>query len=153
MEKLDKILDTYKQKIGLPASVQHDFDTAQYFNMSRDELHRMSIEDCAEAVFLLNSLAYHIQMEYNRQLATNNWAKKSAKKHVVHKLNNYYGGWEQQELAAIKDDDYANDLDKVARESQIRMDDINFTASAIRYLSDTLINLQKAKVGKNRNEQ
>lgn len=152
MEKLDKILDAYRQKIGLPATAIHDFDTAKYFDMSRDELHRLSIEDCAEAVFLLNSLAYHIQMEYNRQLSIHNWATRAAKKYVVDKLNNYYGRWDQQELAAIKDDDHANKLDKVARESQIRMDSINFSASAIRFLSDTLINLQKAKLGKSRYE-
>lgn len=152
METLDKILDSYKQKVGLPAAAVHDFNTAKYFNMSRDELHRLSIEDCAEAVFLLNSLAYHVQMEYNQQLSTHNWATRAAKKQVVNKLNNYYGRWDQQELAAIKDDSHASDLDKVARESQIRMDSINFAASAIRFLSDTLINLQKAKLGKNRYE-
>jgi len=152
MENVDKILEIYKEQVGLPHTVDHDFDTRKYFLMSRDQLKNLTIDQCSEAVVLLNSLAYHVQMEHNTQLSISKWAKHTCLKYVADKAPNYYGSWDQKNLMAINDDSHATKLDEIATQGLLRADQLHYSANAIRFLSDSILNLQKTKYGKLRHE-
>ena len=72
-------------------------DTAKrYLQLSRDQMEKLTPEQCAEAALLLASLSFHIQRSYNREIARVNWADRTLKTTLVGREQAYKGSWESQ---------------------------------------------------------
>ena len=116
--------------------------------MSRNQIEKLTPDQCSEAALLLGSLSFHIQRSYNREVARINWADKTLKTCIAGREQAYKGSWESQFNQAVKEDTYANKISSIKRYAQQRADRITYLSSSIKNISDIFLNVQKSKVTK-----
>lgn len=141
MENLDKILDEYEQKIGLPQLKESTYsDIEDYLNMSRDELEKLTPEACGEIQYRLKAYSVYLGRIYNKEIARVNWAENLIYSVVAKDIGQYsgYGGAKIQLAQAIKGNEYAAELERIRIYAQQRANRLNFVATSIRDLADTL---------------
>ena len=150
LDKLDSVLDEYESSLGLPKfSYEFHDDTAKkYLQLSRDQIEKLTPEQCGEASLLLSSLAFHIQRSYNREIARINWADRTLKTTLAGREQAYKGSWESQFNQAVNEDGYAKKIANIQRYAQQRADRINYLSSAIKNVSDIFLSVQKSKAFK-----
>ena len=150
LAKLDAVLDEYESSLGLPAFSDnfHDDTAKKYLQMSRNQIEKLTPDQCSEAALLLGSLSFHIQRSYNREVARINWADKTLKTCIAGREQAYKGSWESQFNQAVKEDTYANKISSIKRYAQQRADRITYLSSSIKNISDIFLNVQKSKVTK-----
>lgn len=147
LEKLDTILDEYEASLGIPKFCDdfHDDSAKQYLQLSRNEIEKLTPEQCSEAALLLASLSFHLQRSYNREIARVNWAASKLKRTVSGKEGQYSGSWDSQYYQAIKGDGYMCKLDNIRAYAQQRADRITYLSSSIKNISDIFLSVQRAK--------
>ena len=150
LDKIDNVLDEYESSLGLPkfSNEFHDDTAKKYLQLSRDQIEKLTPEQCSEAALLLSSLAFHIQRNYNREIARINWATKTLKKCVAGREQSYKGSWESQFDQAVKEDGYTSKIADIQRYAQQRADRLTYLSSSIKNVSDIFINVQKSKAFK-----
>ena len=150
LDKLDNVLDEYESSLGLPkfSNEFHDNTAKQYLQLSRDQIEKLTPEQCSEAALLLSSLAFHIQRNYNREIARINWATKTLKTTLAGREQAYKGSWESQFNQAANEDGYAKKISDIQRYAQQRADRLTYLSSSIKNVSDIFINVQKSKAFK-----
>lgn len=150
LEKWDNILDEYETTLGFSKYKQDLMPESElnfYFTMNRDDLERLSPEDCAQISYRLAQFAFHIQRTLNREIARHNWSEESIKETIADEINNYKGyGYLEKSLQAIKHNDKADSLNKIKKYSQQRIDRLSYLANSIKNLSDIILAIQRTKV-------
>ena len=150
VEEWDKILDQYESSIGLSSYSSDSFPSDEintYFTMSRDQIEKLTPEDCAQISYRLSQFAFHTQRTINRELARYNWADESIKETIADEINNYKGyGYIEKSLQAIKHNDKATALNKIKKYAKQRSDRLQYLANNIKHLSDIILSVQKTKV-------
>ena len=151
LEKLDNVLDEYESSLGLPQFHNdfHDDSAKQYLQLTRDQIEKLTPEQCSEAALLISSLAFHIQRSYNREVARINWADRILKSTIAGKEQSYRGSWESQFNQAVKEDGYANKIADIKRYAQQRADRLTYLSSSMKNMSDVFLNVQRSKGLKN----
>lgn len=146
----DKVLDDYEKSIGLGSYKQDAFpedELNKYFQMSRDELEKITPEMCGEISYRLAQFAFHVQRSINREIARLNWADETIKETIADEINNYKGyGYIEKSLQAIKHNDKALSLNKIKKYAKQRSDRLQYLANSIKHLSDIILSIQKTKV-------
>lgn len=150
VEHWDKILDEYEKSIGLgqysSSSLAED-ELSKYFTMSRDEIEKLTPEDCAQISYRLSQYAFHVQRTINREIARFNWADESMKETIADEINNYKGyGYIEKSLQAVKHNEKALALSKIKKYAKQRIDRLSYLANNIKNLSDVILSIQKIKV-------
>lgn len=146
----DKILDEYENSIGLPkyanqALPEKELNT--YLTMNRDDIEKLSPEDCAQISYRLAQFALHTQRTINREIARYNWAEETIKETIADDINNYKGyGYLEKSAQAIKHNDKAASLNKIKKYAKQRQDRLSYISGNIKNLSDILLSIQKMKV-------
>jgi len=150
LAKIDTVLDEYELSLGLPKFIDgfHDDTAKQYLQLSRNQIEKLTPDQCSEAALLLASLSFHLQRSYNREIARINWANKTLKSCIAGKEQSYKGSWESQFNQAVKENGYTSKIDDIQRYAQQRADRINYLSSSIKNISDIFLNVQKSKVTK-----
>ena len=146
LEKVDSILDEYEASLGIP-KFRDDFhdDTAKsYLQLSRNEIEKLTPDQCAEAALLLASLSFHLQRSYNREIARVNWSTSLIKKTAAGREGQYSGSWESQHYQAVKGDGYTSKLDRVRVYAQQRADRLTYLSSSVKNISDIFLSVQRA---------
>ena len=151
VDQWDKVLDEYESSIGLGRySDAHNFTEAElnlYFCMNRDEIEKLSPEDCAQISYRLAQYAFFLQRTLNREIARHNWAESSTKETIADEINNYKGyGFIEKSLQAIKHNDKACSLAKIQKYAKQRMDRLSYLANSVKNLSDIMLSVQRTKV-------
>ena len=86
----DSILDEYESSISLPKySNQYgvsEQEINQYLSMSRDEIEKLTPEDCAQIAYRLAQFAFHIQRTLNREIARLNWSEETIKETIADEI-------------------------------------------------------------------
>jgi len=147
----DTILDEYESSISLPKYATHygvtEQEVNQYLSMSRDEIEKLSPEDCAQISYRLAQFAFHIQRTVNREMARFNWADETIKETIADEVNNYKGyGFIEKSLQAIKHNDKATALNNIKKYAKQRIDRLSYIANGTKNLSDIMMSIQKTKV-------
>jgi hypothetical protein len=147
----DKILDEYEQSISMPSYNNiggvPETEINNYLSMSRDELEKLSPEDCAQIAYRLAQFSFHIQRTLNREIARHNWSEETIKDTIADEINNYKGyGYIEKSLQAIKHNDKANSLNSIKKYAKQRIDRLSYIANSLKNLSDIMLNIQKTKV-------
>lgn len=149
----DKVLDEYEQSIGLPIYTADTLPEAElnlYLTMDRQQLEKLSPEDCAQISYRLGQFSFHIQRTINRENARYNWADETLKETIADEINNYKGyGYLEKSMQATKHNDKANSLNKIKKYAKQRSDRLTYIATSIKNLSDILLSIQKIKVKNN----
>ncbi|NVM35778.1 MAG: hypothetical protein HWN81_09295 [Candidatus Lokiarchaeota archaeon] len=150
MNKIDEILDEYESSIGLSKFTEKaiDDEAKKYLSMDRNQIEKLSIQECGEAALMLGGLSFHIQRCFNREMSRVNWAENLLKKTIAGEELQYRGSWESQYNQAIKNNDYASDLLKLKNYAKQRADRLTYLASSAKNMSDLYKNLQMAKAMK-----
>ena len=148
LAKLDSVLDEYESSLGLPSFNDnfHDDTAKKYLQLTRNQIEKLTPDQCSEAALLLSSLAFHIQRSYNREIARINWADKILKSTIAGKEQSYRGSWDSQFNQAIKEDGYASKISDIKRYAQQRADRLTYLSSSIKSMSDIFLSVQRSKV-------
>lgn len=150
LQHWDNILDEYEHSIGLSkysASTMSEAELTNYTIMSRDEIEKLSPEDCAQIAYRLSQFAFHIQRTLNREIARHNWADESIKETIADEVNSYKGyGYVEKSGQAIKHNEKASALNSIKKYAKQRMDRLSYLANNIKNLSDVILAVQKTKV-------
>jgi hypothetical protein len=145
----DSLLDQYENGIGLPnynPTTLSETELNNYLTMNRDELEKLTPEDCAQISYRLGQFSFHIQRTINRELARYNWAEETIKEVIADEINNYKGyGYVEKAYQAIKHNDRAQSLNKIKKYAKQRSDRLSYLANGVKNLSDILISIQKIK--------
>ena len=146
----DNILDEYENSLGLPkykASVLSEEELNQYLTMSRDEIERLTPEDCGQIAYRLGQFSFHTQRTINREQARYDWAEDTIKTIIADEINSYKGyGYVEKSMQAIKHNDKASALEKIRKYAKQRLNRLSYIATSINNLSNILMNIQKLKV-------
>lgn len=151
LQHWDKVLDDYEKGLGLPDySSSHNIGESeinQYLSMSRNEIEKLSPEDCAQISYRLTQFSFHIQRTINREIARHNWSEESIKESIADEINNYKGyGYIEKSYQAIKHNEKATSLQSIKKYSQQRIDRLSYIANNLKNLSDIMLSIQKTKV-------
>lgn len=148
MKILDKALDEYECRAGLPAFLEKSLhkDIEKYLSMSRDQMEKLTIQDCAEIAVVISSFSFHLQRCLNRENSRVNWASNKLKEIISGKENQYRGSWDSQFNQAVQENSFTRKLLKLKNYSQQRSDRLTFLSSAAKHLSEMYMNLQRSKV-------
>lgn len=150
LEYWDDILDDYENQIGLTKykpSILPESELNQYLVMTRDELEKLTPDDCGQIAYRLSQFSFHVQRTVNREQARHDWAEDTIKSVIADEINSYKGyGYMEKSLQAIKHNEKARSLDKIKRYAKQRIDRLSYLANAINNLSNILMNIQKLKV-------
>ena len=146
----DAILDEYESSIGLPPYIDDNMpaeELNQYLTMNRNELEKLTPDDCGEISYRLSQFSFHLQRTINREIARYNWSEEKIKEVIADEINNYKGyGYVEKSLQAIKHNDKANSLNQIKRYAKQRMDRLSYIANTLKNLSDIIISIQRSKV-------
>lgn len=152
LQDWDILLDEYESGIGLPkysSGLLPETELNTYLSMNRDELEKLTPEDCGQISYRLGQFAFHIQRTINREIARNNWADDTIKVVIADDINNYKGyGYVEKANQAIKHNDKAQSLNKIRIYSKQRTDRLSYLANSVKNLSDILLSIQKIKMVK-----
>ena len=63
LDQIDKVLDEYESSLGLVsyAGDFHDQSVKQYMNMPRQQMEKLTVDECAEAALLLGGFSFYLQ--------------------------------------------------------------------------------------------
>ena len=150
LDQIDKVLDEYESSLGL-VSYAGDFhvqSVKQYMNMPRQQMEKITVDECAEAALLLGGFSFYLQRSYNREIARVNWASSNLKRMMSGREAQYKGSWDSQYYQAIREDGYACKLESIKTYAQQRADRLTYLASSVKNLSDLFVNLQRAKISR-----
>lgn len=151
LQHWDKILDEYENGLGLPTYVSSygvtENEISNYLCMSRDEIEKLSPEDCAQISYRLGQFAFHVQRTINREIARLNWSEESIKETIANEINSYKGyGYIEKSYQAIKQNEKASALQSIKKYAKQRIDRLSYIANSIKNLSDIMLSIQKTKV-------
>ena len=150
LEHVDSVLDEYEGSLGMSqyAGEFHDPSVKNYMSMPRQQMEKLTVEECAEAALLLGGFSFYLQRSYNREVARVNWANSCIKNMLAGRESQYSGSWDSQYNQAIKEDGYASKLKKIQVYAQQRADRLTYLANSVKNISDLFVNLQRAKVNR-----
>lgn len=146
----DSILDEYEKGIGIslysPVSLPED-ELNTYLSMNRDQIEKLTPEDCAQIAYRLGQFAFHLQRTANREIARYNWADETIKEVIADELNQYKGyGYIEKSAQAIKHNEKATMLNNIRKYAKQRIDRLSYLANSVKHLSDIILAVQKTKV-------
>ena len=146
----DNILDEYENSIGLPkykASVLSEDELSQYLTMTRDEIEKLTPEDCGQIAYRLSQFSFHTQRTINREQARFDWAEDTIKSIIADEINSYKGyGYIEKSSQAIKHNEKASAIDKIKKYAKQRLNRLSYLATSINNMSNILLSVQKLKV-------
>jgi hypothetical protein len=150
LEHWDTILDEYENQIGLTkykADLLPESELNNYLVMNRDELEKLTPDDCGQIAYRLSQFSFHVQRTVNREQARHDWAEDTIKSVIADEINSYKGyGYLEKSIQAIKHNDKARSLDKIRKYAKQRIDRLSYLANSMNNLSNILLNIQKLKV-------
>jgi len=156
MEAIDKALDEYEGKIGLPNTITAPGDEDElneYLNMERNVIEALSSVECASIAVRLQQFAFYIQRLLNRETARANWANATLASAVAPKLNSYdkYAKYEVKVELAASENNYVSKLLSISKYAERRKDRLFYLASSIASLSKALEGVKQAKISERYN--
>lgn len=150
LQHWDTILDEYEKGLSLPSYSTTVFTETElnfYLSMNRDEIEKLSPEDCAQIAYRLGQFSFYIQRTINREIARYNWSDETIKEVIADEINNYKGyGYVEKSLQAIKHNDKAQALNSIKKYAKQRIDRLSYIANGLKNLSDIILSVQKTKV-------
>ena len=150
LQHWDAVLDEYESSIGFAPYLDDNMpaqELNEYLTMNRNQLEKLTPDDCGEIAYRLSQFSFHVQRTLNREIARYNWSDEKIKEVIADQLNNYKGyGYVEKSLQAIKHNEKANSLNPIKRYAKQRMDRLSFIANSLKNLSDIIISIQRSKI-------
>lgn len=141
----EEILENYAESKGVKTKNIKEDVADRYIEMEQENLRSLSAQECDEAAFLIAQKSITIQKEINKQTSINNWAKAILDLKVAKHAQQYQGSFLQKEKQAISDNDGFLKMEKVRRESQMRIDRLSGIPFHLDKLIKILMDLSQSK--------
>lgn len=113
--------------------------------MSREVMEKLNIADCAEISVRISQYCVYLKRQSNQTKSRINWINSYIRSAICDKVNNYFGRWENQDAAAIKDNDTLRKLDAIRNKLQRDYDEIDGISYVLQNLAENFKNLSFAK--------
>lgn len=147
LAKIEKELDEYESKLGLPSyNVPEDFQIGKYIYMPQEQREKLTSEECCSAASLLESMAFHINRALNREKAIVKYIQHVLNRMVARTAGNFYGSWDSQRYQAIENDSAATKLNNIMNEREQRIERLSYTSNSLKSIAASYINIQRIKV-------
>lgn len=145
LAKLDGILDSFEQQLDLPP-LQANNEACAFLRMTREQLQKLTPEECGEGSFLLRRYAYYVQRAMNREIAKVNFIVSALRKTVAHEVGQHRApSAEERRELAIHGNVHAAALEGWRQFHQARADQLAFQAKTIGDMAHSLDELQQTK--------
>lgn len=150
MEEVNKALDEYENKIGLPALAPPgaEEELNRYLNMNRDELRTLSQVECGEIAYRLAQFSLYVQRLINKEKARRTWAGNIAKQTIAPLLSSYdkYTKYSVKVDLISRENSTLTKLRNIMRYARQRIQRLEFVSNGIRFMAETLTDLRRAKI-------
>lgn len=143
---LERVLDEFEKGLGL--SIEQNPDISYALNLKREQLSKLSPEECGELAYVLAQQSTSLQKEINKYSQRVSWANTNIDSMICSHIDNYGGRfttYDNRRMLAIKDNEYTMKLYEVLVQSQRIIDRLSYLPAKISYMSRTLIELQQTK--------
>lgn len=150
MEYVDSILDEYEKSCGLPSckSPGPEDELNEYLTMDRNQMEKLTPENCAEISFRLVQFGFYLQRLYNREKARTIWAHQQLTEIIAKDVSSYdkYMKFDIKVATIIKDNSFAYSLQKIITYAEQRTQRLELIALSLKNLSDSISNVRRAKI-------
>lgn len=150
-KEIDDAITTFTDSLGIPRKFANVDIAKEYMSVTRDELNTLSREECLNRAFILSQHSFNIQLQYNTESARVKWANTLLGK-IASNVDYANGKWvnfEEKKLKAAINDDAAGRLLDIKNYAEARMTHLEFLASSLNNMINTLKELAKVKGEKN----
>ncbi len=135
ISKVESLLEEYTEEKLLLKKVKLPEDAR--IDMTTDQLARMDIDQINDWRFEMAQYLLYLQKEINKHKSRSNWAAGALRTYISKKAVDCDGFlFEQKKANAMKNDNYAEKLDKLALKSQAALDRLEFLPNKIISLMD-----------------
>lgn len=150
MAAVDKALDEYEAKIGLPSYQESRSadEVHEYMEMDREEMEKLQPESCNEIAGILSSYSWHLQRAKNREMARIKWADSVLRELATPRMSqhrNCGGSFSHIFDLACLGDDYTRKVLKIKDWCQLRLERLDFLANGINNKANMFIELGRSK--------
>lgn len=146
LAEVNRILEDYLKARGLVARPNPEVE--QILNLTKDDLDKLSPEDCGSMAYILSQTAYNIQVELNMHNMRIRWATKNLDYIAAPYLNNYgdkYTPYPVRRDLFIRENSMGQALFKISTMAQQYVDVLDNLANRLYMMTKTLLELQQTK--------
>lgn len=137
--EIEVLLEDYKKKLCI--KVQMNPQVEEILNLREIQLKTLDNQTANSYAYLLMQHSLFIQNEYNSHSSKNLWARHNLDI-VIGVLASNYGGkftkWEEKKALIIKDNTHAKVLNDFIKETESRMETLNFLSRKIEIMASIL---------------
>lgn len=146
LKKFISEMNDFITGVGL-GNVVYNSEIDKAMSMTDAQLRGMSGEDCAIYGYKLQQFSLYIQKEQNRFKNISRWAKHNMDIVVSKEMSNYsdYASYETKVNIIKNENSYAKALNKIYLTSLSKADELDFIATRVNGMGQTLKDLQYAK--------
>lgn len=148
-KQLEEKLTTFETRVGVP-KVQVVNDVDRYLNLSSEQLKDLSLDECADACYILEQRSFYIQREQNRLKTYQLWADAKLRKAVA--ANNeqfkakYVNFEEKRSIVALPENDEALcKLEQMRVEATIKIQDLDGISQKMQSISKVILEVWRNK--------
>ena len=146
LEDLERVLLEFEKGVGL--SIEQSPDASNALNLKKEQLSKMSPDECGELAYALAQQSAYLQKEINKYSQRIHWANTNIDSMICSQVDNYgsrYTTYDNRRMLAINDNEYTMKLYEISVQSQRVVDRLAYLPSKISYMSKTLLELQQTK--------
>lgn len=136
-------------KVGL-RGFMYNPQVDEALSLTKEQLRALSAEQCGEYSYLLSGYSLYVQRCINEATMRMNWCEGSIKKLLAKEYNNYnkpgdFTPFEMKLKIFCINNTYAIELDEELKACKIKIDTLNGLAYNIKFMSESLMELQRSK--------
>ena len=147
VQKLDAHLDEYERKLGLPALVfEPDNEVHTYLKMNRQQLEKLTPDECGGAAYILRKYAFHLQRAHGRETARVKFLERQIRQILASEVGQYRGAAaEERREQAIRGNDAARQMSRQKDVHEARQARLENLSNFVSYMAMSLDGLQETK--------
>lgn len=144
-ESIDRI-ENNDRTLGL-SNLVHNPEAEKLLALSQNELDKMTAEECACAKYILSQHALVIQKTINRATSLKNWCERSIRTIIAKEYATYdsFMKYEVRRQFVVNGNEYGKQLDDIALEQELKIDNLNYIAQAINNMATSFQLLYNSK--------
>jgi len=146
--RVDRMLEEYECSLGIKNKNPH-IAAEKYFELSHEEIMKMSGEQCHEGAVILAQFSFFLQRSINVELGRVNWCNNLIDRTICQAMKSYNSPTAmERKMLAIRENDFALSLEKLKNAAQSKSDRLNYLSSKVDGLSLRFADLGQAKLNR-----
>ena len=134
MELVEQTLNEYEESCGLPSlkSPCEKDELEKYLLMNRDQIEKLSSEDCGQIAYRLGQFSFYLQRLHNREHARMAWATNKLNDTIATEIGSFDKFMKHDtKVSLIKQtNEFAKVVGQIVSYTEQRIQRLNFIASS-----------------------